>query len=157
MVKKSEKIKLVSEETYRLVYQDSFAGINAKISYTFTLSGHLMRGKYFLYPEYINLNFYIRDLMLIEDLLNDKYGNATRKTVVSPLINGTEEIPESKWAAYLSTGNLRIEYAWDMEKTQILLTLSKIADKPAIQVDYISKVYNALDIKEKKALLSRNM
>ena len=50
-----------------------------------------------------------------------------------------------------------METTWKTDRTDIVLTLSKVADKAAIQIDYISKEMSKLDIKEKKELILKDM
>lgn len=154
-VKSGETSKISSEEQNKLIYECLLADIKGTIVYTFTVSGHLMRAKYYLTPDYINTNYYIRDFKMIQELLKQKYGEPSKKLVVSP--TGKVSISEAEWAAYLSSGEMRVEYKWDILKTDITLTLSKIGEKPAIQIDYVSKEFNIVDIKAKKEIIMKDL
>jgi len=154
-VKSVESCKLSTENPSVLIYECSLAQIKGKIIYTFTSAGRLMRGKYFLAPEYVNINYYIRDFKLLQDLLIEKYGDANKKLTIT---SGSKlSISDDEWAAYLSSGTLRVEKKWSTDKTNITLTLSKVGDKPAIQIDYVSIQYDTLDIKDSKAVILKDL
>ena len=154
-VKSNESSKLLTEDHTKIIYDCVLSDIKAKIIYTFTTSGHLMRSKYYISPEYININYYIRDFKMFTDLLTQKYGESSKKSIVTT--SGKQSLTENEWAAYLSSGALSVEITWNTVKTDIILTLSKVGERPAIQIDYISKEYNNIDIKEKKEVILKNL
>ncbi len=154
-VKKTETCKLSTMEQSRIVYECSLADIKGKIIYNFTSSGELVRSKYLLTPVHYSMNYFIKDFKLFDELLTQKYGESVKKSVVSTSIK--ENVTENDWPALLASGQLRIEKTWSTPKTTILLTLSKTGEKPAIQIDYISKEYSDKDLKEKKALIIREL
>lgn len=153
-VKASEKSKLISEDQTNLVYNCSLANIKAKIVYIFTVDDKLIRSKYFLSPDYSNLNFYVRDYKMFQELLKEKYGESDSYSVKAI---DKQSIREDEWPLYLSSGRLRVETVWSTDRTDILLTLSRIGDKPAIQIDYISKEVSKIDVKEKKELILKDL
>lgn len=154
-VKSGETSKITYEDQTKLIYEGSLADIKGKTIYTFAVSGQLMRAKYILTPDYININYYIRDFKMIQELLTQKYGEANKISVATPI--NKQLITEDEWAAYLSSSNLRVEYKWTTTRTDITLILSKIGDSPAIQIDYVSKDINAVDIKGKKELILKDL
>lgn len=153
-VKTKEAAKLVTEEPTRLIYEGKLADIKGQVFYTFTQSKHLMRGKYYLTPDYKNLNFYIRDYNLIRDVLTKKYGEPVRSTIST---FNRQTMAENEWPLHLASGNLRIENVYETPTTIILLTMSKVGDKPAIQVDYISKEFDKKDLEDKKSTILKDL
>ena len=153
-VKSTETCKLAQDEGQRIIYECPLADLKAKLMYTFTSSDKLMRTKYFLTPEYMNMNFFIRDYRMFQDLLTQKYGKAASTSVVT--VNKAT-IAENEWAANLLAGNLRLETKWAMDKMEVFLTLSKLGDKPTIQIDYISKEYSEIDLKERKEKIVKEL
>lgn len=146
-VKASESHKLISENLVRISYDCELADIKGKLVYSFTHSNKLLRTKYLLTPEYTNTNYYIRDYKMFEELLLQKYGKMQGQTASS--LSGPV-LKESDWPVQLASGNLRIETKWGNSKTNILLTLSNIGGNPVIQIDYMSKEINEMDLQEKK-------
>lgn len=146
-VKASEKSKISSEDIGRLIYDDQIINIKAKVVCTFTGSDHLMRAKYYLSPGYFNSYYYIRDYKMLQDFLTRKYSKAVKSSANT--IN-KQSITEDEWPAHLSSGNLALETKWLNDGTDITLTLSRSDEKTAIQLDYVSRKYNELDIQEKR-------
>jgi hypothetical protein len=153
-VKGAEPCQLLHEETQKLVFACSLADINGKLYYMFTGSDRLLRSKYLLTPAYLNMNFFIRDYKMFQDVLTQKYGapSATHVVTVNKAV-----ITEVEWAANLLSGNARMETRWEIDNTIIVLTLSKMGDAPAIQIDYISKEFAAIDLTEKKAKIIKDI
>ncbi len=92
-VKASETNKFISEDQTNLLYDCSLANIKGKIVYIFTMDKKLVRAKYFLSPDYINMSFYFRDYKMFQDLLKEKYGepeNVSIKAIDKPSINEDE-------------------------------------------------------------------
>ena len=154
-VKNTETTKIISEDQFKIVYDCLLADIKGNIIYTFTTKGQLMRSKYLLTPHYFSMNNYIKDYKLFEELLTSKYGDVVKKSVVNT--SNKSNITENDWSALLVSGQLRIENIWSTPKTNILLTLSKTGDKPTIQIDYISKEFNDKDMRERKAIILKNI
>lgn len=154
-VKNTETTKIISEDQFKIVYDCLLADIKGNIIYTFTTKGQLMRSKYLLTPHYFSMNNYIKDYKLFEELLTAKYGDVVKKSVVNT--SNKSNITENDWSALLVSGQLRIENIWSTPKTNILLTLSKTGDKPTIQIDYISKEFNDKDMRERKAIILKNI
>ena len=154
-VKNTETTKIISEDQFKVVYDCLLADIKGNIIYTFTTKGQLMRSKYLLTPNYFSMNNYIKDYKLFEELLTSKYGDVVKKSVVNT--SNKSNITENDWSALLVSGQLRIENIWSTPKTTILLTLSKTGDKPTIQIDYISKEFNDKDMRERKAIILKNI
>lgn len=154
-VKNTETTKIISEDQFKIVYDCLLADIKGNIIYTFTTKGQLMRSKYLLTPHYFSMNNYIKDYKLFEELLTAKYGDVVKKSVVNT--SNKSNITENDWSALLVSGQLRIENIWSTPKTTILLTLSKTGDKPTIQIDYISKEFNDKDMRERKAIILKNI
>lgn len=154
-VKNTETCKISSQDQFRIVYECSLADLKGKLIYSFSNTGELMRSKYVLTPIYYSMNFYIKDYKMIEELLTEKYGAAIKKSVNSP--SNKINISEGDWAVLLASGQLRVESIWSTPRTNILLTMSKISEKPTIQIDYISKEYNDKDTKERKAIILKNI
>ncbi len=154
-VKNTETTKIISEDQFKVVYDCLLADIKGNIIYTFTTKGQLMRSKYLLTPHYFSMNNYIKDYKLFEELLTSKYGDVVKKSVVNT--SNKSNITENDWSALLVSGQLRIENIWSTPKTTILLTLSKTGDKPTIQIDYISKEFNDKDMRERKAIILKNI
>ncbi|MGB5363011.1 MAG: hypothetical protein WBN17_06885 [Aureibaculum sp.] len=154
-VKNTETTKIISEDQFKVVYDCLLADIKGNIIYTFTTKGQLMRSKYLLTPHYFSMNNYIKDYKLFEELLTAKYGDVVKKSVVNT--SNKSNITENDWSALLVSGQLRIENIWSTPKTTILLTLSKTGDKPTIQIDYISKEFNDKDMRERKAIILKNI
>lgn len=153
-VKETEKCNSVSEKDGRIIFDCPFAGSEAKIVYTFTTSDKLMRAKYFITPDYFNTIFYIRDYKLLLKLLEQKYGTPAQ---ISPKVINKKSINEDEWASYLSAGELFAETKWVTDKTEIHLTLSKVGEYPAIQIDYISNEYNKIDLEEKAKSILKDL
>jgi len=145
-VKKTESCKMISEAPRKIVYECSLAENETKLIYAFSVSDKLTRSKYFITPDYINMIFYIRDFKMYEELMTQKYG---KPIVVSPKAINKGQIPEEEWAGYLSAGELQVEVKWDLPDTEIFMTLSKMGEKPAIQIDYISKTLYQQDKKDR--------
>lgn len=145
-VKKIETCKIISEAPRKVVYECTLAENETKLIYAFSGTDKLTRSKYFITPDYINMIFYIRDFRMYEELMTQKYG---KPTVISPKAINKGQIPEDEWAGYLSAGELQVEIKWDLPDTEIFMTLSKMGDKPAIQIDYISKQFFQQDKKER--------
>ena len=153
-VKGLESSNIIEQDSNKLVYECSLANIKGILIYNFSIKNELMGANYLLKPDYTNMNFYIRDYKMFRDLLTQKYGNPISTTFNT---SDRQSVTESEWASFLSSGNLRLEMKWDTDKTQVMLTLSTIEGKPNIQIDYISKKYNRLDIQEKSNQLLRNL
>ena len=128
-VKELESSNIVEQDSNMLVYECSLANIKGTLIYNC-------------------------DYKMFRDLLTQKYGNP-----ISTTYNASDKqaVTESEWPNFLSSGNLRLEMKWDTDKTQVMLTLSTIEGKPNIQIDYISKKYNRLDIQEKSNQLLRSL
>ncbi|MFH1319111.1 MAG: hypothetical protein ABII90_00450 [Bacteroidota bacterium] len=153
-VKAAETNKLKTETASSIIYDCSLAEIEGNLFYFFSTSNKLFRGKYYLTPNYTNINFYIRDYKMFEELLILKYGEPISKSIKA--IN-KEFVTDAEWAIYLSKGNLRVERKWTANQTEIILTLSKTGDNPAIQIDYISKEFSILDNQEKKKIILKDL
>ena len=153
-VKSAESNKLLSESQRKLVYDCVLADNETKVIYVFSSSDKLTRAKYFVTPDYINMIFYIRDFKLFEGLMTQKYG---KPLIVSPKAINKSSVPEEEWAAFLSAGELQVEVKWDLPTTEIMLTLSKIGEKPAIQIDYLSKELSKQDLKERAAAVLNDL
>lgn len=147
-VKAVEKSTLSSETARRLTYDCVLADNDTKLLYIFSPTDKLVRSKYFVTPDYINMIFYIRDFKMYEELLTQKYG---KPTSVTPKAINKEAIKDDEWAAYLSAGELQVEVRWENAATEIVLTLSMVGEKPAIQIDYISKKLQEVDKKDRSA------
>ena len=153
-VKSLETCRLVTELPSRVYYDCTIADIKGQIVYTFTTTDLLMRAKYFFTPEYTNINFYIKDYKLFQDLMTSKYGTPSKVNIVT--IN-KNTITESEWAPNLLTGNLRLETIWKTDRTEIYLTLSKFNDQYVVQVDYISPEMSKVDFELRKEILSKSL
>lgn len=153
-VKSLETCRLVTELPSRVYYDCTIADIKGQIVYTFTTTDLLMRAKYFFTPEYTNINFYIKDYKLFQELLTSKYGAPAQNNVVT--IN-KNTISENEWAPNLLTGNLRLETIWKTGRTDIFLTLSKFNDEYVVQIDYISPEMSKVDYETRKEILSKSL
>lgn len=153
-VKATESNKILSETPRKIVYDCTLAENETKLIYNFSNTDKLTRTKYFITPDYINMIFYIRDFKSFEEMLTQKYG---KPIVISPKAISKGAIPEEEWAAYLSAGELQVEVKWDLPTTEILLTLSKMGEKPAIQIDYISKQFHLQDLKERSTAALKDL
>jgi hypothetical protein len=153
-VKATESTEVSSKESTRIIYEGQLADMSAKVVYTFTKSDKLMRGKYFVTPDYFNVVYYIRDYRMMLEILTKKYGTPAS---VSPKVLDNRKVNEDEWAAYLSAGELLVEAKWATPKTEIILTLSKVSTFPAIQIDYISIEFSKLDREEKLKLLNTEL
>lgn len=151
-VKGTETCSLVDESSSKLVYACELSDIKGRVFYVFSTSDKLIRAKYFLVPEHLNMNFFIQDYNMFKDLLTEKYGESTSFNVTS--VN-KQSMDESEWAAGLLTGGVRIESKWESESIQIFLTLSRVGEKPAIQIDYVSKQHTDNAVLDKKELLRK--
>lgn len=154
-VKSKEDSKPVAETKTRLEYDCSLADIKGSIFYNFTVTGQLMRGKYLLKPTYYNMNFYIQDFKMFEEILIQKYGKPSKKLVT--VLADKPNITENDWPLLLSNGLLRVELTWNTPKTTVMLVLTRVGEKPAIQVDYISMELKDIDIKEKEKIISKGI
>ncbi len=153
-VKSLETCKLVSEHPSRIYYDCTIADIKGQIVYTFTTTDLLMRAKYFFTPEYTNINFYLKDYKLFQELLTKKYGTPTQNNIVT--INKTT-LAENEWASNLLSGNLRLETVWKTGRTDIFLTVSKFNDQYVIQIDYISPEMSKVDFELKRDIISQSL
>ncbi len=153
-VKSLETCRLVTELPSRVYYDCTIADIKGQIVYTFTTTDLLMRAKYFFTPEYTNINFYIKDYKLFQELLTNKYGAPAQNNVVT--INKTT-ITENEWAPNLLTGNLRLETIWKTGRTDVLLTLSKFNDQYVVQIDYISPELSKVDYETRKEIIAKSL
>lgn len=152
-VKANETSKLLKEDKKRIIYECPLYGMKGKLNYVFTTSGKLMRSKYYLAPEYINTKFYVRDYNMFLDILTQKYGQPAKKLITNN--EGKDTVAESEWPVYLAAGELRVEITWNVPKTDICLTLTKVGETLAIQIDYISTEINAVDLQEKKEKMAK--
>ena len=153
-VKAAESSEFLQEDDTRISYACSFGEIQGQLKYFFSPSDKLLRTKYFLTPDYTNMVFYIQDYKVFQDLLTQKYGKASGSTLVS---SNKQTLPEAEWPAYLLAGDLRMDTKWSNEKTEILLTISKLGDQPIIQIDYVSKEFREQDIEERKLTILPNL
>ena len=151
-VKKAEQSKLIQEDESRLIYNCQLSDIKGKLIYTFTNSGKLMRAKYFLTPDYLNVTFFLRDYRMFLELLIQKYG----QPIVFPG-NDSSGYKEGEWAINLSEGEIRLETKWSLVKTDVLLTLSKMKDNYAVQIDYISRDFFDTDLNERKKQIVKDL
>ena len=153
-VKAAETSKLSQDSPRKLVYDCTLADNETKLFYVFSASNKLARTKYFVTPDYINMIFYIRDFKLIQELMIKKYG---KPVSISPRAISKSAIPEEEWAAFLAAGELQVEVVWSLPTMDVQLTLSKVGEKPAIQIDYMSREYYKQDLKERSELAMKDL
>lgn len=149
-VKEKETSEIIKEVENRLIYNCPLSGIKGSLMYFFTPEDQLLRSKYFLSPDHLNMKFVIQDYKMFQELLTQKYGKPAHTYVVTV---DKEKVQENEWPAYLLSGDLRLETTWTIERTDIILTLSKIDTKPAIQIDYVSRGFTRQDLSNKKKKL----
>lgn len=128
--------------------------IPGRILYTFTTTDQLMRAKYYLDPNYINLSFYVKDYKMFQELLSQKYGEPLKKREIT--VNKST-ISEADWPIHLASGNLRLETQWNTDRSEISLTTSKVGDNIIMQIDYVSKEMTKIDLVERKQLLLQSL
>ena len=141
-----EKSKKISDENNILTFESKLTDLNCKVMYYFTHSNKLKRAKYLISPEYLNMNLYIKDYKMFQDMLTQKYGTPKEKNIVT--INKVQT-SENEWSAHLLAGNIRFETIWKTEETTIFLTLSTRDGKTFFQIDYLSTEVFKLDEKER--------
>ncbi|MBU0486453.1 MAG: hypothetical protein KKA07_17545 [Bacteroidetes bacterium] len=147
-VKKAEKTDLVKEEDTRLIYETKITNLPARVIYTFSFAGKLMRGKYYIYPDYYTASFYVDDYKMIADALTQKYGAPVEKPTVK----------EDDWISAIANGLFGIETVWKQKRMDVTLTLSESPEgKIVIQIDYVSKEFTNVDTKEKRDSLIKSL
>jgi hypothetical protein len=149
MAQESQKLSI--QEKNRLEYNCVLADIPGKIIYVFSKSGQLKRGKYYLTPQYYNMDYYIQDFKMFESMLTNKYGKVSKRMVVTSSEN--QDITENDWPLLLLKGALRVELIWNSTDTVASLILSKGGMKPTIQIDYNSVEFGKVDLADKKTEL----
>ena len=144
-----ESNRMLSEESSRIFYECLIGEIPGKILCTFTTTDQLMRAKYYLDPNYINLSFYVKDYKIFQELLSQKYGEPFKKRETT--VNKAT-ISEAEWPIHLDSGNLRLETLWNTDRSEISLTTSKVGDNIIIQIDYVSKEMTKTDLVQRDFL-----
>lgn len=140
-VKALEPLPLQGENQTSLVYQDSIAGIDVVIGYTFsTDSDQLIAGGYLSQSKYKNQNEYIDDFNTMKKYFTGKYGEP-KLDKVRWLNNFFKNSPEKAGFA-VALGHAYYLTEWDTPNSVITMTLSGQDYEIQHLVSFKSKQYS---------------
>jgi len=140
-VKSLEHLPLQGENQTSLVYQDSIAGIDVVIGYTFsTDSNQLIAGGYLSKAKYKSQNKYIDDFNTMKKYLTGKYGEPNVDKI-RWLNNFFKNSPEKVGFA-VALGHAYYLTEWDTQNTVITMTLSGQDYEIQHLVSFKSKQYS---------------
>lgn len=120
-VKNLEKTTLIDEVEEGLIYKSEIAGLDCQIAYFFT-KNQLYQAGYVITEKHSNDNECINDFEKLKDLLAKKYGEPVIDRTVwkNPLFKDEK----SSWGMAISIGHLIYLCRWNVENTEINLSLT---------------------------------
>jgi hypothetical protein len=135
-VKNKEDLEIISNNKSSIIYKTSISGLNVLAGYLFT-EDRLTTGRYIITESHSNKNDFISDYNSLKELLDKKFGSATKDENIWK--DDLYRDKFSDWGFAVSLGHLVYYSTWSNEFSDISIILSGENYDISLMIEFKSK------------------
>lgn len=139
-VLKTEKSNPVDKRVDYITYEGSIINLKSTIIFSF-IDNKLVTGTYLIEDVYISNDLYLDDYYKLKTLLTEKYGFPIHSDVV--WLNESFKGDKAYLNMAIGMGHVKYVSLWQIDKTNIMLTLSGNQMKATLSIYYASREFQA--------------